>query len=149
MGLGCCIIPSTVVERLARLGGKSPPILRTPRPATEPRNGPTRNFHEKYRKNSPRPEILDSQNLPPKYPENTKKYPENTENAYFWYFFGIFGVFSWGSRLSARGIFFRYFSWKFRVGPFRGSVAGRGVLNPNLLFFVGIWCVHQRTKGEL
>ena len=70
---------------------------------------------------------------PKKYPQNTpkipKKKPENTENAYFWYFFGILGVFFWGSRISARGVFFRYFSWKFRVGPFRGSVAGRGVLN--------------------
>ena len=67
------------------------------------------------------------------YPQNTpkipKKYPQNTKNAHFWYFFGIFGVFSWGSRISARGVFFRYFSWKFRVGPSRGSVAGRGVLN--------------------
>ena len=67
------------------------------------------------------------------YPQNTpkipKKYPQNTKNAHFWYFFGIFGVFSWGSRISARGVFCRYFSWKFRVGPSRGSVAGRGVLN--------------------
>ena len=67
------------------------------------------------------------------YPQNTpkipKKYPQNTKNAHFWYFFGIFGVFSWGSRISVRGVFFRYFSWKFRVGPSRGSVAGRGVLN--------------------
>ena len=43
-------------------------------------------------------------------------------------FFGIFGVFCWGSRISARGVFFQYFLWKFRVGPCRGSVAGRGVL---------------------
>ena len=28
----------------------------------------------------------------------------------------------------ARGVFFRFFSWKFRVGPSQGSVAGRGVL---------------------
>ena len=27
--------------------------LRTPRPATEPRDGPTRNFHKKYRKKYP------------------------------------------------------------------------------------------------
>ena len=69
------------------------------------------------------------------YPQNTpkipKKYPQNTKNAYFGFFFGIFLVFSWGSRISARGVFFWYFSWKFRVGPSRGSVAGRGVLNLN------------------
>ena len=33
--------------------------------------------------------------------------------------FGILGYF----------VVVRYFSWKFRVGPFRGSVTGRGVLN--------------------
>ena len=47
--------------------------------------------------------------------------------------FGIFSVFlgyflGVPDRMLARGVFFRYFSWKFRVGPSRGSVAGRGVL---------------------
>ena len=56
-----------------------PKWLRTPRPATEPRDGPSRNFHEKYRKNTPRPEILEPQ-------ENSKKIPKNTKNAQFWYF---------------------------------------------------------------
>ena len=109
-------------------------VLRTPRPATEPRNGPTWNFHKKkYRKNTPRPEILDSQNLPPTYPENAeKKKNPKYQNAHFGYFFGIFSVFSWGSRISARGVFIRYFSWKFRVGPSLGSVAGRGVLKVSL-----------------
>ena len=44
---------------------------------------------------------------------------------------GIFSVFSgyfggkfWESSISGRGVFFRYFSWKFRVEPFQGSVAG-------------------------
>ena len=104
--------------------------LRTPRPATEPRNGQTRNFHEKYRKNTPPGR---NSGTPRKYRKNTKK---NTKNAYFWYFGGIFSVFSgyfgdkfWESRISGRGVFFRYFSWKFRVWPFRGSVAGRGVPN--------------------
>ena len=102
--------------------------LRTPRPATEPRNGPTRNFHAKYRKNTPRAEILEPQENPPKY-------PQNTPNGYFWYSEGIFLVFSgyfggkfWGSGISGLGVFFRYFSWKLRVGPSRGSVAGRGIL---------------------
>ena len=103
--------------------------LRTPRPATEPRNGPTRNFHEKYRKNTPRPEILDSRIYPQNTPKIPKKYPQNTKNAHFWYFFGIFGVFSWGSRISAPGVFFQYFWGKLRVGPSRVSLAGRGVLN--------------------
>ena len=64
-----------------------------------------------------------------------KKYRENTKIAHFGYFGGIFLVFLgyfggkfWESRISGRGVFFRYFSWKFRVGQFRGSVAGRGVL---------------------
>ena len=68
---------------LGFLGGEVPILfLRTPRPATEPRNGPTRNFHEKYRKNTPRPEILDSQN----FAQNTLKIPKNAH-------FGIFSVF--------------------------------------------------------
>ena len=84
--------------------------LRTPRPATEPRDGPTRNFHEKYRKNTPGPEILDSQNLPPKYPENTEK---NTPKIPKMRNFGIFSVF-WGYFLGvpefrAEGYFFGIF----------------------------------------
>ena len=85
----------------------------------------------------PRPEILETPRI---YPENApkipKKYPQNTKNAHFWYFGGIFSVFSWGSRISGRGVFFRYFSRKFRVGPSRGSVAGRGVLNTNGTVFI-------------
>ena len=102
--------------------------LRTPRPATEPRHGPTRNFHKKYRKNTPRAKILEPQ-------QNTEKIPKKYPKCEFWVFLGYFSVFSgyFGckfreSRISGRGVFFRYFSWKFRVGPFRGSVAGRGVL---------------------
>ena len=37
------------------------PPLRTPGPATEPRDGPTWNFHEKYWKKYPRAEILEPQ----------------------------------------------------------------------------------------
>ena len=84
-------------------------------------------------KNTPRPEILDSQNLPPKCPKNTrkyqKKYTQNTKSTHFGYSFGLLGVFSWGSRISVPGVFFRCFVWKFQVWPSRGSVAGRGVLN--------------------
>ena len=91
---------------------------------------PDPEFPRKIPKKYPRAEILEPQ-------ENTAKIPtKNTENTHFRYFLGIFSVFSgyfggkfWESRISGRGVFFRYFSWKFRVGPFRGSVAGRGVLN--------------------
>ena len=78
---------------------------------------------------APRPKIWNPKKIPPKYRKNTK-------NGHVWYFGGIFSVFSgyfqgkfWESRISGRGLFFRYFSWKFRVGPSRGSVAGGGVLN--------------------
>ena len=77
----------------------------------------------KMPKEYPWPEILDSQRLPPKQ----QKKPKMPILGFF--FSGILGVFSWGSRISAWGVFFRHFSWKFRVGPCRGSVAGRGVLN--------------------
>ena len=84
--------------------------LRTPRPATEPRDGPTRNFHEKYRKNTPRAEILDYRKIPPKHPENTEKIPPKyRENDRFGYFLVIFGVFSRGSRISARRVFLGIF----------------------------------------
>ena len=64
---------------------------------------------------------------PYKYPTNNTE--KNKKSKIFRFFFrGIFGEFSWGSRISARGVFFRYFSWEFRAGPSRGSVAGRGVL---------------------
>ena len=108
--------------------------LRTPRPATEPRDGPTRNFHEKYQKNTPRAEILEPQENTPKIPT---KYQKCAFLVFWGYFFGIFGVFwgkFWESRISCRGVFFRYFSWKFGVGPFRGSVAGRGVLKNSLRY---------------
>ena len=98
--------------------------LRTPRPATEPRDGPTRNFHEKYRKKYP---PARNSGTPRKYRKNTTEIPKmrifGILGVFFRYFRAIFGV------NSGRGYFFRYFSWKFRVGPFRGSVAGRGVLN--------------------
>ena len=64
--------------------------LRTPRPATEPRNGPTRNFHEKYRKKYP---LARNSGLPEFTPKIPKKHPQNTKNAHFWYFFGILGYF--------------------------------------------------------
>ena len=78
------------------------------------------------------------------YPQNTpkipKKYPQNTKNDRFWYFFGIFGVFSWGSKISAWGLFFRYFLWKFRVGPSRGSVAGVLLMGLSTRSACGLTC---------
>ena len=84
--------------------------MRTPRPATEPRDGPTRNFHEKYRKNTPGAEILDPKKIP-------RKYRKNTQNGHFRYFggifFGIFGrilrVNSGSQNFGPRGIFSVFF----------------------------------------
>ena len=92
--------------------------------------GEADNFVQELR--MPRPNTSPARNsgLPEFTPKIPRKYRKKTKNVHFWYFFGIFGVFSWGSRISARGVLFRYFPWKFRVGPSRGSVAGRGVLNP-------------------
>ena len=44
------------------------------------------------KKNTPRPEILDSQNLPPKYLENTEKIPPKYQKCVFWGYFSVF----WG-----------------------------------------------------
>ena len=106
--------------------------LRTPRPATEPRNGPTRNFHERYRKNTPRPEILEPQENTPKIP---RKYRKNTPKIPKMHIFGIFsvflGYFLGVPELRPGGYFFGIFRGNSGVGPFRGSVAGRGVLKEN------------------
>ena len=76
---------------------------------------------------------------PRKYPKNTEKMPKMRILGYFGVFFSIFsGYFGgkfWECRISGRGVFFRHFSWKFRVGPFRGSVAGRGVLKSSIKLF--------------
>ena len=103
--------------------------LRTPFPAAEPRDVPTLNFHKEYRKNTPRAEIPERQENTPKIP---KKYQKPAFLVFFGVFFGVFGVF-WGYFLGpeflANWVFFRYFSWKFRVGLSQVSVSGRGVLN--------------------
>ena len=71
---------------------------------------PDPEFHEKYRKNTPRPEILDSQNFPRKIPrkhrKNTPKIPKMTV-------FGIFSVFCGyflgGPKFRPGGYFFAIF----------------------------------------
>ena len=109
----------------------SPPLfcfacltLRTPRPATETRDGPTRTFHPK-----PPPPPNRNSGTPRKYPESTpKKYPHNTQKKYA-RFGGIFGVFSWVPGLWPGGVFlFCSVCFVGNVGPSRGSAAGRGVL---------------------
>ena len=90
-----------------------PPIhlkLRTPRPATEPRIGPSRNFHEKYRKNTPRPEILDSRIYPKNTPKIPKKYRKNTKIRIFSVFFRYFrGIFLGFQNFGPGGIFLVFF----------------------------------------
>ena len=102
--------------------------LRTPRPATEPRVAQPGISTKNTEKTAPQTEI----------PEPKKDPHQNTEKIHkmgvlvFW---GIFSIFSayfggkfWESRISGRGgVFFWYFSRKFRVGPSRFSVAGRGL----------------------
>ena len=83
--------------------------LRTPPPATEPRDGPTRNFHEKYRKNSPRPEILDSPEFTPKIPRKYRKNTPKIPKMSFWYFFGIWGYFLGVPKFRPGGYFFGIF----------------------------------------
>ena len=90
--------------------------LRAPRPATEPRDGPTRNFHEKHRKKDAQLEILDSKNLPPKYPENTEKIPPKYPNFHFGCFFSIFKVFLGVPEFRAGGYFFGIFHGNFGSG---------------------------------
>ena len=117
-------------------------IVENARPATEPRNGPDLEFPRKIPKKYP---LARNSGLPEFTPKIPRKYRKNTPKTpkmrIFGIFFGIFGVFSWGSRISARGVFFRYFSWKFWVGPSRGSVAGRGVLKKS-------WCSQRAQRAK-
>ena len=77
----------------------------------------------------PGPKFWSPKKIPQKYRKKTKMRIFLVFLGYFLVFSGYCGAKFWESRISGRGVFFRYFSWKFRVGPFRGSVAGRGVLN--------------------
>ena len=63
----------------------------------------------KIQKKYPHPEILDSQNLHPKYAENTKKKTENPKNTHFGYVFDILGE-CIGVPEFRPGVFLRYFS---------------------------------------
>ena len=61
--------------------------LRTPRPATEPRNGPTRKNPRKIPKKYPPARNSGLPEFTPKIPRKyRKKDPQNTKNAHFWYF---------------------------------------------------------------
>ena len=71
--------------------------------------------------------------------EIPKKYRENTKNAHFWYFGGIFSVFSgyfggkfWESRISGRGVFFSVFLLEIRDRAISGlcSRSGRSQIEP-------------------
>ena len=58
----------------------------------------------------PGPEILDSQNLPSKYPENTEKIPPKYQKCPLWVSFRYFGgIFLGFQYFRAGGISFRYF----------------------------------------
>ena len=65
--------------------------LRAPQPATETQDGWTWNFHEKCRKNTPRPENLEPNRI-------NRIYRENAQNRQVWYFGGI--VFRYFSGIS-------------------------------------------------
>ena len=84
-------IPGSINEK------DHPLPLRTPRPATEPRNGLTRNFHEKYEKIPPGSKFWTHRIYPQNTPKIPKKYPPKYQKCaflvFFRYFLGIFGVF--------------------------------------------------------
>ena len=93
-------------------------LLRTPRPL-KPRDGPTRNFHEKYQKIPLGQKFWNPKKIPPKYRKNTK-------NAHFWYFGGMFfryfrgilGVNSGSPEFRAAGYFFGIFRGNSGSGHF-------------------------------
>ena len=76
----------------------------------------------------PGPKFWTPRIYPQKYPKIHKTRIFGISGVFFWYFRGIWGINSGSPEFRAGGCFFGIFL-KFRVGPFRGSVAGRGVLN--------------------
>ena len=78
-------------------------------PATETRYGPTQNFREKCRKNTPRPKIWNPKTIPPKYPQNTQNWHFWYLGVFFRYFQSIWGVNSGSPEFRSGGSFFGFF----------------------------------------
>ena len=89
---------------------------------------PDPEFPQEIPKITPQPEILDSQNFAPKIPRKYRKHTKNIPRMPVLGTFCVLGV-CWGfQKFGPRGIS-RYFRWKFRFGPSRGSVVSLGVLD--------------------
>ena len=74
--------------------------------------------------------IISARMVPPKY----KRQPKIPKMPILDIFRCVVGIFMQFQNFGPRGeLLFRCFSWKFRVGPSRGAVAGRGVLNHPLI----------------
>ena len=83
----------------------------------------------------PGPKFWNPKQIPRKYRKDTKMVILISLGSFLRYFRGInynFGGEIRESRISGGRVFFRHFPWKFRVGPARGSMAGRGVLKDSL-----------------
>ena len=83
--------PSENIDNLKTMVENAPTCYRAPK-------WPDPEFPRKIPKKYPRPEILDTQNLSQKYPENTEKIPPKYQKCAFLYFFCVLGVFSQWSR---------------------------------------------------
>ena len=96
-------------------------------------------------KNTSRPEILDSQNLPRKYRKNTPKIPKMPVLGIFSVFLGYFLAVP---EFRPGGYFFGIFGGNSGVGPSQGSVAGRGVLNSGIpwVLFAGLPVVKKVAR---
>ena len=81
----------------------------------------------------PPTEILEPQENTPKIPI---KYPKWAFLVFWGRFFSVFSGYFWGkfweSRISGLGVFFGYFSWKFRVRPSSGLCGRLGRSHVNL-----------------
>ena len=98
--------------------------MRTPRPATEPRDAPTGISKRNTQKIPFGPKFWNPKKIPRKY---RKTYPKRAFLVFRGYFFGIFGVF-WGyfpggQKFGPRDIFFGIFCGNFGSGHLGGSPA--------------------------
>ena len=85
-------------------------LLRSPRPATEPRDAPTRNSHENTEKIPSGPKFWNPDKIPRKYRRHAPKTGILGISGTFFGIFSVFWGYFWRSRISGReGIFSVFF----------------------------------------
>ena len=130
----CCEVPPRVCSpESGKLCGQRP-IFENARPATEKAQP---GISTKNTEKIPSPKFWTPRIYHQNTPKIPKKYPQSTRIAHFGDLVGIFFVvFYWGSRISARGVFFRYFFVEIpgrAVGILRTGLCLEKIMHPAIL----------------